>query len=99
MKTSRIVLSCLPLLRSVCTRAQTQSTASVEVVEGSASSKSMSALELPDAPHPKPGANYRNRDLSRDSDWRAPFHLDETDRTSQLSGLRYSHLSGCRSLM
>jgi hypothetical protein len=90
MNTTQAVLSCLPLLLlSVCARAQTRPatepsvhiTARVEEGEPGASSPSTPARELPDMPRPKQAANYRNRDPRRDSDWRAPFHLDETDRS------------------
>ncbi len=58
-----------------------QIAANVEEGGASASSPSIPVRELPDMPRPKQAANYRNRDRWRDSDWHAPFHLDETDRS------------------
>lgn len=90
MNKSQALLSCLPLLlSSACTRAQTktatepllQYSANLEEGGASASSPSTPPRELPDMPRPKQAANYRNRDRWRDSDWHAPFHLDETDRS------------------
>jgi len=98
MNTTQALLSCLPLLLlSACAHAQTRPAAepslqiaeSVEEGGSSASSSLVPPRELPDMPRPQQAANYRTHYPQRDSDWPAPFHLDQTDRSWGLA-MRHS---------
>ena len=64
------------LLAGVCSQAQT-----TESIQLSVAAEGSSASALPNMPRPQQSKNYVQGRRWRDEDFKAPFHLDEPDRS------------------